>query len=297
MTNNLMISIIIPNLHSPIIHQTIESLLCQETDYQFEIIVVGQDKFGHIEKFSDKRLITLKAEKPYPPAIYRNQGAKIAKGDYLFFIDADCIASTSWINKHMKMHQNTDGKSLIGGGVDFPKNNFLTLIDNVTTFHEYMPHIPGGIKEQLPSLNLSLKKTTWDKYGGFNEKYPFPAGEDAELTTRMRRSGILLHFLPEATVTHLPNRYKIIDLVRHAYRFGRFSIKADRNFRDSFFVPFILRSWILAVIFSPLLSGYLLLKILFKEKIPISYWHTLPGVFILKIIWCIGFAASLLSDK
>ncbi len=34
-------SIIIPNLHSPVIDRTIQSILSQETDRSFEIIVVG----------------------------------------------------------------------------------------------------------------------------------------------------------------------------------------------------------------------------------------------------------------
>ena len=53
MKSKAELSIIIPNLHSPIIDQTIESLLRQETNYSFEIIVVGQDKFQLVNKYSN----------------------------------------------------------------------------------------------------------------------------------------------------------------------------------------------------------------------------------------------------
>ena len=65
-------SIIIPNLHSPIIDRTIQSILNQETDHTYEIIVVGMDKFGLVEKFPEVNFI--KTPAPVGAAEARNIG-------------------------------------------------------------------------------------------------------------------------------------------------------------------------------------------------------------------------------
>ena len=40
MTSQPLISVIIPNLHSPILDQTLASVLAQKTEHAFEVIVV-----------------------------------------------------------------------------------------------------------------------------------------------------------------------------------------------------------------------------------------------------------------
>ncbi len=289
MASDISASIIIPNLNSPIIDRTINSLLEQYTDINFEIIVVGMDKFNLIQ--TDKNQVKfIKTTKPTPPAIARNMGASIAKGDFLFFIDADCIASPQWLNNHLHAHKDVNQLSVIGGGVIFPKENYWTLSDNISTFHEFMTHLPRQEKMMLPSINLSIPKDIWDLTDGFNENYPYPAGEDSELTLKIHTMKYPILFEPEATVVHLPNRNKIIDLIRHAYRFGQYSIKSNAEYRDILFVPLPLRHWLLTILFSPILSAYVIFKIVVKEKLPFKYWHTLPTVYILKMIWCFGFA-------
>ena len=296
MSSDIKASIIIPNLNSPIIDKTINSLIEQDTDINFEIIVVGMDKFNLIQ--SDINQVKfIKTKKPTPPAIARNMGASIAKGDFLFFIDADCIASPEWINNHLQVHQVVNRLSVVGGGVVFPNDNYWTLSDNISTFHEFMTHLPKQEKKMLPSINLSIPKDIWDLTAGFNENYPYPAGEDSEFTLKIHTMKYPIIFEPDATVVHLPNRNKFIDLIRHAYRFGQYSIKSNDVYWDILFVPFPLRHWISALILSPMLAAYVLMKIIAYEKLPFRYWHTLPTIYLLKIIWCFGFASQLKSHK
>ena len=296
MSSNIKASIIIPNLNSPIIDKTINSLIEQKTEIEFEIIVVGIDKFNLI-KSDTNQVKFIKTKKPTPPAIARNMGASTAKGDFLFFIDADCVASPQWLNNHLRAHQAVNRLSVIGGGVIFPNDNYWTFSDNISTFHEFMTHLPRQEKKMLPSINVSIPKNIWDLTNGFNENYPYPAGEDSELTLKIHTMKYPIIFEPEATVVHMPNRNRFIDLIRHAYRFGQYSIKSNAAYWDILFVPFPLRHWLLTILFSPILSAYVIFKIVLKEKLPLKYWHTLPIIYILKIIWCFGFASQLKSQK
>lgn len=291
---DIELSIIIPNLNSPMIDQTIESLLNQNTRYVYEIIIVGLDEINLID-LTNERIKFINTGVPTPPAIARNTGVSKSRGEMIFFIDADCIASSNWLETHMSVHQRFETSVVVGGGVFFPASHYLTLSDNVSTFHEFMVHIPPGEKDFLPSLNLSMPKSVWDLSGGFDASFPFPSGEDTDLTLRIKKEEIPLVFEPKAMVTHLPNRHKMSSLLQHAYRFGYCSVKSNPKYWDVISVPFPLKHWLLTILLSPLLSVYIVLKMILSEKLPLKYWHTMPIIFLLKITWCLGFANQLRS--
>ena len=284
--HNTTISIIIPNLHSLTVNRTIRSVLAQETIQPFEIIVVGMDKYNLIQEFSDQ-VSFIRTKVPTLPGISRNIGVENANGDFFFFIDSDCIANPKWIENHLLIHKNEDISVIVGGGITFPAKNYLTLADNVSSFHEFMSHLPFGEREYLPTLNLSLSRQAWETIGNFRG---YPASEDIEFTMRASQKNIPLIFEPEATVEHLPNRKTFPDLFHHAYSHGRFSLKGNPAYRFKKDVPFITKNKALTIIFSPILSAYVILKILVCEKLPTRYWHTLPLIFLLKIAWCFGLA-------
>jgi len=296
MPQDIKVSVIIPNLNSPIIDKTIESILEQETDINYEIIIVGMDKYNLVKNFKDEIKI-VETKKPTPPAKARNIGASLAKGEIIFLIDADCIASPKWMDKHIKVHQEFCTDVIVGGGVDFPSKHYLTLSDNISTFHEFMPHIPRQNRDFLPSLNLSIPKKIWLLTDGFNTKYPFPAGEDSEFTFRLYQMNYKLIFEPNAIIIHLPKRNKMLDLINHAYRFGQYSIKSQHSHLKNSLIPHPLNNWLATIFFSPLLSAYIIFKIICLEKLPLRYWHTLPIIYFLKLIWCFGFAFQFRSMK
>src|SRR5512139_3828680 len=92
----LDVSIIIPNLHSPVIGETLTSLERQTYQGAFEVIVVGQDRYGLVkEREGVKHIVT---PEPASPAKARNIGIQAAKGDILVFIDADCVAASDWLS-------------------------------------------------------------------------------------------------------------------------------------------------------------------------------------------------------
>ena len=97
-----MISIIIPNLHSPLIGQVIQALAAQTARSSIrEIIVVGQDRYGQIP--ASVRFVA--TPQPISPAAARNLGARLAAGDYLLFLDADCVAAPDLVEQLLKCHR------------------------------------------------------------------------------------------------------------------------------------------------------------------------------------------------
>lgn len=293
-----MISVIIPNLNSPIIGQTINSLLCQNTALPFEIVVVGMDKFGIIEQINDERVKFLRTDKPTPPSIARNIGANAACGDFIVFIDADCIADENFLEQHIEAHR-INQNSLIGGAVRLSaEKKYWILADNVSTFHEILLHTKPGIREILPSLNLSIPKQLWNEIGGFDPTFPTAAGEDADLSYRARKFGIKVHFTKNAIVEHRHQRGSLKALLIHAFNFGRFSLKFNPKYEPYSTLSKLINDYpILLIIFSPVLACKVIVKILFNERLPFRYWHVLPAVFLSKMAWCFGARKRIIKGK
>jgi len=289
-----LVSIIVPNLNSPILNQTLDSLLTQTYEGSYEIIVVGQDKFDNKTKYPGVKFIETK--EPLNPAQARNLGVRSSSGSFLVFIDSDCIADKDWLTILLRTLLE-DEKRIVGSGVTSLKNNYWTLSDNIASFHDYMTWTSAGERDQLPSIGLAIRRIDFISVGMFNEKYKYPAGEDSELTTKLKLSGYKLMFQPQAVLLHNPQRSNFFQVLRHAFFYGSNSIKVNPAYQSVLRIPFILRSWILTIIFSPILSLYVVLKIVFFQNLPLEMWKTLPVVFLAKIAWCFGASSTLRKRK
>lgn len=285
------ISVVIPNLHSPIIGVTLESLNRQIYDSErYEVIVVGQDRFGLVQE--NQRVRFMCSREPLPPSVARNRGAIAATGEILAFLDADCLAHPEWLSVLGERYTDSSVQ-VVGGAVDFDRDQYWRLSDNISTFHDYLPDGPGDHRSQLPSLNLSIRRALFLEIGGFDERYPQPSGEDADLSLRLRRAGHVLHFERRAVVFHRPGRTKFQHLVHHAYLLGRYSIKLDPRYAgtpDS--LPSLLHWRPALILATPLLAAGVVTRIYLPRRALWSLWYTAPAVFIAKLAWCLGAATS-----
>ncbi len=284
------VSIIIPNLHSPMIGETLASLERQSYQGAFEVIVVGQDRYGLVKEAEGIRHIV--TPEPVGPAKARNIGIQAARGDILVFIDADCVASSDWLESLLAPYAS-ENVSVVGGGVDFPQENFWTLCDNVATFHDYLTTNRPGERDLLPALNFSVRSRVLNEVGPFDERYPF-AAEDSDLTTRLRLKGYGLNFEPHAVVSHRPlGRSSPLPLLRRAFHAGRYSVKFDPRYRKRLKTPTWLYVWWLVILLSPLLAASVLFQIIVYNRSGLRFWRTFPMVYLSKCAWCFGAAEAL----
>ena len=102
-----LVSVIIPTYNrSSFLKEAIQSVLNQSYN-NFEIIVIDDGSEDETEKviqsFNDSRIKYLKREHTGSPAFIRNQGMKIAKGEYIAFLDSDDL----WFPHKLKMQINS----------------------------------------------------------------------------------------------------------------------------------------------------------------------------------------------
>lgn len=278
-------SVIIPNLHTPTVGQTVESLE-RQSYAPYQVIVVGMDKYNLIRETD---LVHFDhSDVPLPPAKARNRGAAQAQGDVIAFTDADCIARPDWLSVLAKRFGDP-AVTVVGGGVAFKAKNYWTLADNIGMFYEYLTSRPPGLRQQLPSLNLAIRRQVFLDIGGFDETRR--TSEDSDLTIRLRRQGHTLHFEPRAVVVHAPPRNRAADLFRHNFLHGQHSVKFDPRYGDQ---PGLYRllgtRWGVALA-SPMLAAGVTARMFLADRSLWRYWYTAPAIFLAKMVWCFGAAA------
>jgi len=287
-----MVSVIIPNLHSPMVDKTIDSVKNQvQVNGDFEIIVVGLDEHSLVRP--DGQVKRISTEKPVIPATARNIGIGFARGDVIVYIDADCVADRFWLSRLLSAHEQ--GADLVGGSVGFTTDNYWTLCDNLTSFHEYLPGTRTKRRLYFPTINLSIKREVMDRIGPFDES--LPTGEDIDLTVRCHLAGYALQFEPAALVYHHPDRANFGALVNHAAIAGGNSLKVRQRYPEVFWTPKIVTNRHLLIGLSPLLALYGVLRVVTSSPAVLGYWYTLPAIYVAKLAWCWGASRSLQHER
>lgn len=105
------------------------------------------------------------------PAANRNNGAKMANGEWLVFTDDDCIASKQWLTSYISLINNHSDIQAIEGSI-VPLDNLKgDLIDCPV-------NLDGG---NFWSANIAINSSLFKMIGGFDELYPYAANEDQDI--------------------------------------------------------------------------------------------------------------------
>ncbi|HOI18460.1 MAG TPA: glycosyltransferase [Candidatus Woesearchaeota archaeon] len=192
MDSSIKISIVIPAKNEEkYIKRLLDSLITQ-TYKPFEIIVADASSKDNTIKIAKKynAIITTGGL----PSHGRNQGAKIAKGDYIFFCDADTYLKKDFIEKCVK--QIIKHNSLAGTVYNIPiygfeekglNNPFIRKYDSLIYFiHNKFLTLTQKTKNPLVTGTfIFVKRQLFLKTSGFDES--IIAFEDAEFAKRISK--------------------------------------------------------------------------------------------------------------
>lgn len=215
-----LVSVIIPCYNSA---KTIEACLHyvfqQQTSISYEVIVVDSstDETPTIvrEKFPAVKLIHLD-QQTYPGA-GRNIGVEQARGEFIAFIDSDCVAADNWLEKGVEAVKK--GNPIVGGSVQNTNPGPISWPDYFLTFNEFMPSMPKREVQFMPTCNFFITSKAFQKAGGFRED--LLAGEDTLFCYAACRDYRLL-FEPRLEVKH-SNRETWKEFILHHRNFGKHS--------------------------------------------------------------------------
>jgi glycosyltransferase involved in cell wall biosynthesis len=130
------------------------------------------------------------------PAANRNNGARVADGEWLAFTDDDCIPGTDWLKAFAQKSAE-------------PQNERISVLEGRTSPGvERLPALSvapvnesGGF---LWSCNFAIRRALFSEMGGFDENFPFPHLEDVDFRLRLEDAAQQWLFVPCATVVHPP---------------------------------------------------------------------------------------------
>lgn len=179
-----------------------------------ELIVVsdGSEK-GDCQVAGEWGAKVLEIPQPQGPARARNLGAQNAKGDILFFMDADVVIPPDSIHKIEASFRNDPQLTALFGSYDetpFEKN-FLSQYKNL--FHHYIHQTSREEASTFWAGCGAIRRRVFIEMGGFNEAYRRPCIEDIEFGYRLKRAGYRIHLLKDLQVTHL-KRWNLLRLLK-----------------------------------------------------------------------------------
>lgn len=218
--NSPVISVVIPcRGHADELENCLQGLMQQCLTLPYEIIVVDSASDPDVANiagvFPNVRLA--RSQVALLPGAARNLGVQHAQGNYLAFIDADCIPQPGWLAAAITALNK--GASMVGGPVlDVYPFHPIAVADNLLGFYIYSPHRPDGLANYFPGCNLALSRDVFDQLGGFPTA--LPAGEDTLFSSAAAtRWPDRVRFVQNMQVRHT-GRTKLMDFWRHQETFG-----------------------------------------------------------------------------
>ncbi len=136
------------------------------------------------------------------PAKARNHLAEKARGEYLFFVDADTEFSGQTLATAKKItggHPDLD--AFIGSYDDSP--GVKTIISSYKNLsHHYVHQRSAGKISTFWTGCGVIRRSVFLEFGGFNEHYDKPSIEDIELGMRLAGKNRKVQLFPELQVKH-----------------------------------------------------------------------------------------------
>lgn len=144
------------------------------------------------------------------PAAARNAAGAAANGDVLLFLGDDTEPENpGLLRAHLDLHaarpQDTYGVlGRITWSPRSPVTPFMHWLENGGPQFHYFELEPGPVDaaSYFYSSHASLKRSLFERVGGFDERFPTAAVEDTELGVRLSDAGLELDYRPELLVLH-----------------------------------------------------------------------------------------------
>jgi GT2 family glycosyltransferase len=198
----MLISVVIPTYQRPDLLSQCLDRLCfdkQTLGPNFFEIIVSDDSRNEISKqLIQKEYLRVKwVQGPRRgPASNRNNGAKHALGEWLAFLDDDCLPDSGWLLSLFNSARDDGAIGVIEGKTVCPDKGD-------SPFEDYIENLSGG---QFWSCNLAIRRALFFQLGGFDELFLEAGGEDMEFAWRLREHQVKSLFVPGFLVLHPARR-------------------------------------------------------------------------------------------
>lgn len=195
----------------------IASLELLELGPHDELILADNSLDGAAGEVAPPRATVVRATGRRSSYHARNAGARIARCDWLLFVDADCEPTPTLIRDYFR-EPVAGGVGAIagavraeaaGGGLIARHARSRPYLDQAT----FLAEPRGGF---AATANLLVRRSAWSALGGFSE---VRSGGDVDFSWRLQAAGHGIEHRPQAVVRHR-HRDALWPFVRQRLRYG-----------------------------------------------------------------------------
>jgi GT2 family glycosyltransferase len=242
-------SIIILSFNNwPFTKTCISSIYQNTLSPEFEVIIVDnaskQETRNSLQKLSEEyeNLTVLNNPKNYGFAKANNQGAKLAKGDYLVFLNNDTIVSPGWLEKLLSHLQNIPDAGMVGPVTNAIGNEAKIDVDYVEPTLEAVDRI-GELRTKLFSgryfkikvlalFCCIIPKQLFEEIEGLDERYKIGTFEDDDLAMKIYQRGLNLYCAEDVFIHHYHGAsFNKLSLTKRLILFQVNKFKFERKWR------------------------------------------------------------------
>ncbi|NNG22924.1 glycosyltransferase family 2 protein [Telluria aromaticivorans] len=224
MQQDQTISVVITTYNRPDALAAVVEACFMQDDRNFEIIIADDGSTANTRETLDR----LRARAPVPlkhvwqpddgfrAAMARNRGTLAATGDYIIFLDGDCIPQRDFVSRHRLLARPgflvSGSRILLSAAltqkalaehIDLPAMGLADklryrLRGDMNKVLQLLFHLPDAGRERrsfswrrIKSCNLAVWRADLNKVNGFDESFVGWGHEDSDLVVRLFHAGVL----------------------------------------------------------------------------------------------------------
>jgi glycosyltransferase involved in cell wall biosynthesis len=209
------LSIIVPVYNNPRDLRECLTAVRAESGPDTEVLVVDDastdETHGVAAELADR---VLRLPRNAGPAAARNHGGRHARGEVLFFVDADVVLAPGAIDRVRRLFaERRDVAAVFGSYDEMPRAAGL-----VSRYRNLLHHFVHQTAQAEASTFWAgcgaIRREVFDAVGGFDEqRFRRPSIEDIELGHRLRRAGHTILLDKRLQGTHL-KRWSLVSMIR-----------------------------------------------------------------------------------
>lgn len=289
----MKVSIIIPVVAvNNYIEESIRAILALDWP-DFEVLIFT-DEGDKIHQWPKTRIIS---SGRVGPAEKRDLALKYATGEILAFLDDDAYPKRNWLKRSMPHFDNPEIAAVGGPAITPAEDDLLQKISGAV-FESFLGgsstrnrYLSVGRRaravDDWPSVNLLVRKTVFNKVGGFSCSY-YP-GEDTKLCLDIIKLGLKIVYEPKAVVYH----HRRSSLLRHFKQIGDYAIHRgffaksypETSFRAVYFVPLLFDLYLILLAVLLVKAGRSPFTIFFAIPLALYFWGLIFDSVIVALRW------------
>lgn len=212
-SSGVRLSIIVPAYNCGRDLQECLSALIAAACPHSEIIVVDDGSSEEIGVADAPGARVLRLTKNSGPSSARNLGARHATGDILFFVDSDVVVAPDAVTRILHVLEHDPTVAAVFGSYD-KKPRARGMVSQYRNLLHHYVHQTGNTEASTFWGGCgAVRRSVFEKVGGFDEKRFTRFMEDIELGYRLRRAGYRIVLDKAIQGTHL-KRWTLRSLIR-----------------------------------------------------------------------------------